>query len=404
MDLSPPPLSRSPVSSPNTDYPSPDLVDSHYKLTSLYDQNCGMDPNLDSESLPPLDATTSAEWNNPALLHTSTSADIPNILSGDYNTFANYDPALSAPYTTHDIYSSIHAHAPAVSLDSQSLSRTLSHSSDLSSRPSYTTYSHCDSPQPHVKMEGASEYPDPSDVPRYPSPHLGTALPVEVGGYSSAASSSGYLSDAPSSSWPKSEYGPLEPDAFGTGSNMAAPSLIQGRQPYKIRGPHHQRTKQPRRLTTKEEANYQCEVKGCGKLFSRSYNYKAHLETHDENREYPFPCAVSGCSKKFVRKTDLQRHHQSVHMKEKNHRCDFCSRLFARKDTLRRHMEDGCSKRFDIGTLDLRSEGYDTSAYSRPSPNLLAPPTQLPPMASPRPRSSNPNLLEPVSALMRRDY
>ncbi len=45
----------------------------------------------------------------------------------------------------------------------------------------------------------------------------------------------------------------------------------------------------PRRLTTKEEANFQCEVKGCGKLFSRSYNFKAHMETHDENRDYPFP-------------------------------------------------------------------------------------------------------------------
>ena len=26
---------------------------------------------------------------------------------------------------------------------------------------------------------------------------------------------------------------------------------------------------------------------------------------------------------------------------------------------MRRHMEDGCSKRFDIGTLDLRSQGHD---------------------------------------------
>jgi uncharacterized Zn-finger protein len=92
----------------------------------------------------------------------------------------------------------------------------------------------------------------------------------------------------------------------------------------------------PRRLTTKEEANFQCEVKGCGKLFSRSYNFKAHMETHDEKRDYPFPCPVNECNKKFVRKTDLQRHHQSVHMKERNHKCDYCSRLFARKDTLRR--------------------------------------------------------------------
>lgn len=94
----------------------------------------------------------------------------------------------------------------------------------------------------------------------------------------------------------------------------------------------------PRKLTTKEEANFQCDVEGCGKLFSRSYNFKAHMETHDEKREYHFPCQVEACTKKFVRKTDLQRHHQSVHVKERNHKCDYCARMFARKDTLRRYV------------------------------------------------------------------
>lgn len=92
----------------------------------------------------------------------------------------------------------------------------------------------------------------------------------------------------------------------------------------------------PRRLTTKEEANFQCDVTGCGKFFSRSYNFKAHVETHREKREYPFPCRVDDCGKKFVRKTDLQRHHQSVHMKERKHGCECCGRKFARKDTLKR--------------------------------------------------------------------
>jgi len=71
-------------------------------------------------------------------------------------------------------------------------------------------------------------------------------------------------------------------------------------------------------------------------MFSRSYNYKAHLETHDEKREYPFPCQVPDCNKRFVRKTDLQRHHASVHLRERTHKCDYCGRMFARKDTLRR--------------------------------------------------------------------
>lgn len=92
----------------------------------------------------------------------------------------------------------------------------------------------------------------------------------------------------------------------------------------------------PRKHTTKEEANFQCSVPGCGKFFSRSYNFKSHMETHDEQREYPFPCLVGDCAKKVVRKTDLQRHHQSVHKKERNHGCDYCGQKVARKDTLRR--------------------------------------------------------------------
>ncbi|KAJ3568979.1 hypothetical protein NPX13_g6236 [Xylaria arbuscula] len=114
------------------------------------------------------------------------------------------------------------------------------------------------------------------------------------------------------------------------------------------------------------------------------------METHDKKREYPFSCTFEDCNKKFVRKTDLQRHHQSVHMKEKNHKCDYCGRHFARKDTLRRHMEDGCSKRFDIGTMDLRgAESYD--AYNMPirsvpssSGHMAGPTPHLPPMTLPR--------------------
>lgn len=327
MDLSTPPLSRSPASSPNTDYPSPDLLENNYKLTSLYDQSCAMAHNLESESLS-LDATTSAEWSTP-LLHPTTSSDIPSILAAPYGTFTGYDNSLHPSYQ-NGIYADTHAQLPSGSLSPHSFSRTLSHSPDPS-RPVFS-YRPSGSPQPQVKMEDGSEYPDP-EMSRYPSPHAGPAMPVEIGGYSSAASSSGYLSDAPSGSWPKSEYSALEAVAFSSTPAQSS-SLMQERQPYRV---HRAPRTRPRRLTTKEEANYQCEVKGCGKLFSRSYNYKAHLETHDQNREYPFPCAVPGCSKKFVRKTDLQRHHQSVHMKEKNHRCDYCNRMFARKDTLRRY-------------------------------------------------------------------
>lgn len=94
--------------------------------------------------------------------------------------------------------------------------------------------------------------------------------------------------------------------------------------------------KRPRIVTTREDGNYECTVDGCGKLFNRSYNYRAHMETHDVDRVHPFICALPDCMKRFRRKTDLQRHHQSVHLKEKSHQCEYCGRFFSRKDTLGR--------------------------------------------------------------------
>ncbi|ORY64255.1 uncharacterized protein BCR38DRAFT_485393 [Pseudomassariella vexata] len=373
MELSPPSLSRSPVSSPNTcspqnnlsDYPSPDLLDSHYRITSIYEGVCGgMDPNLDPvTSLPALDTMTSADWPG------TTSAGLPNVMSVDYDAFANYEQSI--PAYGHDMYSAHGQQSP------QLLHRTLSRTSVTSSRPS---------PMPRIKMEG--EYTEVSD---YPSPRSAQALPIEVGNYNSHPGSSGYLSD-PASNWLKSEYNNhAESDQLHSSSQ----GLVPSDQPRQYRPPRAIR-RHPRRLTTKDEAVFHCRVEGCGKMFSRSYNYKAHMETHDENREYPFPCPVSDCSKRFVRKTDLARHHQSVHMKKKNHRCDYCGRMFARKDTLRRHMEDGCPKRFDIGTLDLRQEGYNS-----PHRGQLAPLAQLPPI---QPGSPNQNLLAPVPSLARRQF
>ena len=70
------------------------------------------------------------------------------------------------------------------------------------------------------------------------------------------------------------------------------------------------RTRKKRHLTTAAEAKFTCNV--CGKGFGRSYNHKAHMNTHDKDREYNHRCREENCDKKFVRRTDLSRHHQSV--------------------------------------------------------------------------------------------
>lgn len=135
-------------------------------------------------------------------------------------------------------------------------------------------------------------------------------------------------------------------------SNSALPS-----QPQSTRGSSRERA-QASNLSN-PEATYDCPVDGCNKTFNRSYNYRAHMETHSANRVYPFDCPIENCDKRFRRKTDLQRHHLSVHEKQRDHQCEFCGRFFSRKDTLRRHRDDGCSRRFET-SFDLSVQGGGT--------------------------------------------
>ncbi|SMQ54288.1 unnamed protein product [Zymoseptoria tritici ST99CH_1A5] len=98
-----------------------------------------------------------------------------------------------------------------------------------------------------------------------------------------------------------------------------------------------------RGFTTK--ANSTCACQLCGRYFQRTYNLRAHMETHNPVRDQPWKCQHEGCERRFVRKTDLVRHWDSVHLKARPHHCKLCLNSFARKDTLRRHIEDGCRSR-----------------------------------------------------------
>ena len=319
-------------------YPSPRLFDLHYEPTSPYRSFNLLANTRNAKKAPPPDTMADPGWRYletapPAFaaIHASSSSSGSNVLSADYDSFADYESGLSpvqfAPGGGYVAASSscTATRTPCHVSDVQSTSTNAGYRTSFGYGPQHMTQA--------VKMDTGS----------LNGPTLGTSYPMAGGlhtPYSHPMSSMSsfhvaspqFVAENLVSSWekqscetsqfPDSGQSPRELSTTPSNATRSA-SLTRSR-----RG--------SRKHTTKEEANFQCSVEGCGKFFSRSYNFKSHMETHDEQREYPFPCLISGCTKKFVRKTDLQRHHQSVHKKERNHGCDFCGRLFARKDTLRR--------------------------------------------------------------------
>ncbi|KAI5124412.1 hypothetical protein M0805_008296 [Coniferiporia weirii] len=53
--------------------------------------------------------------------------------------------------------------------------------------------------------------------------------------------------------------------------------------------------------------------KQCPRRFTRAFNLKTHLLTHDPNRTKPYICPRDSCGRSFSRKHDLSRHIVSLH-------------------------------------------------------------------------------------------
>ncbi|GIZ41594.1 hypothetical protein CKM354_000489300 [Cercospora kikuchii] len=124
-----------------------------------------------------------------------------------------------------------------------------------------------------------------------------------------------------------------------------------------------------RAFTTAENSTCQC--RECGKMFQRVYNLRAHMLTHDPQREHPYACEYRGCARRFVRRTDLVRHEQSVHLKARNFACPMCQNAFARKDTLRRHVDEGCPNRPEVKKrIGRRRSSGGSAALVRPASNI----------------------------------
>ena len=355
MDLTPPSLTTSP-SSPHrksVSSPSPYLQCIPEPATVSYSPL----PFLDHSFIPPpygsLDHTpmsqpmsvdspmTSLEhlpqevpWGTPSIAAsaspaTTSSSIMPSVVPAEYESFANYEHSCLPPYSANNHFQRpSSANPPPAFHPTPPPSTADARPSPMPQRNSFA-FAPQDSMPSKPRLNSFAGYNPSSDGAQYS--HVTPTRAMSVSGYATSgrhfsAHPQVYMGDMQAQNQPTGHMQARHPQeaTLADASARAAWSRLKRKR------------KVTRRHTTKEEANYQCQVEGCGKFFSRSYNYKSHMETHDEKREYPFPCQVPGCTKKFVRKTDLQRHHQSVHTKERNHKCDYCGRMFARKDTLRR--------------------------------------------------------------------
>lgn len=80
-------------------------------------------------------------------------------------------------------------------------------------------------------------------------------------------------------------------------------------------------------------------VPGCGSTFTRHFNLKGHLRSHNDER--PYKCLYEGCPKAvigFARQHDCKRH-MALHEGLRPFECEGCGKTFARLDALTRHRE-----------------------------------------------------------------
>lgn len=56
----------------------------------------------------------------------------------------------------------------------------------------------------------------------------------------------------------------------------------------------------------RKEAHFRCPIDSCGRVFNRSYNFKAHMRLH--NGDEPYKCHFDDCTERFKWRSSLMNH------------------------------------------------------------------------------------------------
>ena len=86
------------------------------------------------------------------------------------------------------------------------------------------------------------------------------------------------------------------------------------------------------------ERRYKCSYPNCSLAYTRLGALKKHIFNHIHISIYKCTYPECGDNRYFRDNTNLQRHVQSYHKKEKPHLCILCNKYYGRLDTYKRHM------------------------------------------------------------------
>ncbi|KAJ3116348.1 hypothetical protein HDU96_009811 [Phlyctochytrium bullatum] len=201
---------------------------------------------------------------------------------------------------------------------------------------------------PYVMDLSAAGATPPQSPCHLPSPSSSTASPMHVPRSDSMGSlGSGYASCGSDGSHgdvdvsPEAAAAAAALSAATMGRMMVAPPVRRGSACSSTGSGESTAAAAGSGGASKQIRRYPCKQPGCSRSFTRLFNLKAHMETHNPDRERSFKCEHCGVA--FCRAQDLLRH-GTVHDKSNLMVCPACpNKTFSRKDALRRHIRvNGC--------------------------------------------------------------